>query len=161
MVDLLEITETKISYKNKYNNSVETDNKVLYLKLTVAEQNYLILLSDITELKNTNLITPVQGHSLKEQNILGTFYYQHKIIPVYKLRIEHEANRAIILLDHSAEALKLKKYYNLLILHQNDHMGFVIAEHTVSEIVDMNFVRARNNIEHLAILDIKKVINKL
>lgn len=160
MTDLLESVETKNSLK-------DIDNKFLYLKLKIEQDDYLLLLSDIIEIKNTNLITPADSLSLKKQHISGTFYYRHEIIPVYQLIVKHEDKGAKIILDVTDIGLEPKKYYNLLILNQDSYMGFIITGNTHYEIIDINFAQEKKttghiaNIANLEILDIKHITNQL
>lgn len=163
MLDIPEITEQQAEV-NKEDILSNLKNKLLYLKLEVAKFNYLILLSDIIEIKKTNLVTPILMQSANERKLYGTFYYQNQIIPVYKLGISRNNNEISIFIKdcrQDKKELDIQKYNDLLLVEYNGYYGFIIDDINSSEIIDINFAKSINAIENYDIIDVKQLINNI
>ncbi len=163
---MFDITENAAESTTKAAKKLPNDlnNKLLYLKLQIAKYNYLILLSDIIEIKKTNLITSLAVASAHEKKIYGTFYYRHQIIPVYKIGIKRSVDEINIFIDDTkghSYAKGTKKYKNLLIVGQAENYGLIIDDVSASEIIDINFSKSINTNEEYQIIDIKELIKTI
>lgn len=161
MSDIYDAVEQQTGFKTKNNLKYETNNQNLYLKLSIDKKNYIIKFSDIIEIKNTNLVTPLQTAKLQSHKIYGTFYYKQEIIPVYRLGIRQRENNFSIEVRISNDKHDLKKYYNLLILRHGDYYGLIIDQHTSSEIININITKSDINDSEFEIIDVQKIIEIL
>lgn len=160
---MLDNTDTTNNFTDLVKDKIfnQTRTKLLYLKLEIANFNYLILLSDIIEIKKTNLIAPIMLKSANEKKIYGTFYFQNEIIPVYKLAIKRAGNDiSIFIKDCKNDKLKVNvnDYQDLLLVENISYYGFIIDGITKSEIIDINFAKSINAIENYDIIDINQLI---
>lgn len=157
---MLEIIDKDSQLKYGASDDLAHEQKSAYLKITVDGKEYLILLSEVIEIKNTNLITPVQSDAMRRCKIYGTFYFQQEIIPVYKLCIKLENDAIKVLIKNTVTDLSLKKYQNLLILRQEGYLGLIIEGHSNSEIIE---IMGHDDIEknNFNVIDIKQSIRDL
>lgn len=156
--------ESKVSSENNYVSSkpaTKSSSQLLYLKLTIDAYQYLVLLSDIVEIKSTNQVSPVVVPSAKKNRIYGAFYYQHNIIPVYKLKIEKTASGTKVYISNDELKKAGTDYYNLIIFGDESNYGVIINNLTSSEIVDINFADTKSKLQNYEIIDLKKIIGNL
>lgn len=164
MFETAEVDSSVASLEHHYKSSkpaIKQSGQLLYLKLTIDASQYLVLLSDIVEIKNTNLVSPVVVPSAKKNRIYGAFYYQHNVIPVYKLKIEKTSNGTKVYISSDEMSALNTDYYNLIIFEDESNYGVILNNLSSSEIIDINFADTKSKLQNYEIIDLKKIISNL